>query len=140
MIIILWIVCFFMFVGASEIPTRRVYSNADGTIAVKVYSDKYIFDNETDKQYMDRIYLEENEINIVLGDIDVTNIPTDRSKREQWRVKEENGKKVVFVDPTAPSPRKDAENKKLADRNQAKAKLRSGQPISQAEIDALFPN
>ena len=37
-------------------------------------------------------------------DIPVSDVPTDRSQRYKWRIKDRGGRKGVEVDPTAPDP------------------------------------
>lgn len=121
--VLILILSFFLFSGSS-IETRRVYQSPDGTILIKTYPEDMRKLGESNKQLMDRIDSEEGETKAVLADVDIADIPVDRSDREKWRIKDQGGKKIVFVDPTAPSPKKDADSKKKNDKTKAKNELK----------------
>ena len=133
--IILLLISFIIFTAAT-FPKYRAWQDVSGNVFVKHYPEDSRLPNETDEQLMDRWDAITDQPDTGFVTLTKTDIPTDRSDREKWRIQDGQ----VKVDVTAPSPKKDAENKKKSDRNQAKTKLQSGQNLTQQDIDSLFPN
>ena len=130
--IIIFILIFLLTTGSS-LNKSRIISNQDGTIKIRYYDDKFRKENESDKQMMDRIDILDG-ITEQLIEVNNENIPSlDRNQRHKFRVI--NNK--VEIDTNAPDTQ---EAIKRSNRNQAKAKLRSGQTLDQTDIESLFPN
>ena|SRR3990167_8760237 len=117
--------------------TKRVYENPNGTLRIKTYSYDYKKSSESEKEFMDRIDAEEGDepvFNRIL-DVDETELPLNKSESHKWRIK---NNKVEF-DPNAPdTPEIISRKNKESNRNQAKAKLKAGQPLTDEMITALF--
>src|SRR3990167_8906556 len=130
--IIIFILIFLLTTGSS-LNKSRIISNQDGTIKIRYYDDKFRKENESDKQMMDRIDILDG-ITEQLIEVNNENIPSlDRNQRHKFRVINDK----VEIDTNAPDTQ---EAIKRNNRNQAKAKLRSGQTLDQTDIESLFPN
>ncbi len=78
---------------------RRVYYETDGQVRVVIPAPKSKKKNETEDEWLKRVY-EKTELHkrgLLFDDVEVTDLPQDRTKRRRWRGTPGNG---VIVDDT----------------------------------------
>src|SRR3990167_6434373 len=99
--------------SGTAFPKYRAWKDTNGDVLIKHYPESSRLPNETDEQLMDRLDTITDKPEAGFVTLTANDIPMSRVEREKWDIK--NGK--VEVNPNKPSPKKDAEVKKLTDRN-----------------------
>lgn len=102
---------------------RRIFKKPDGSVLIAQFIEKTrtTFENtgvlETDLQLRDRQTAKMTQLvdgimqkDLPYIDVNMADIPIDRTDREQWRQKNDGSKEIVWVDPTAPNPIKMAQD------------------------------
>ena len=87
----------------------RVFSPSGAPVRIMYPNPRLRRPNESDEAFVARIcdvdmQKDSNLAGVAFVDIPVSDVPTDRSQRYKWRIKDRGGRKGVEVDPTAPDP------------------------------------
>lgn len=122
---------------------KRVFVFSNNRVSVTTFIFKSKNKNEIDKEFMDRIssqFSYWNDPNVKYYDLEDSseNFPSDL-KDERCRLREKPGKPgefEVWIDPSMPSPIRDAKAKKVSDKASAKVKLKN-LGLTDDEIEAL---
>lgn len=89
----------------------RIFKKPDGSVLMAVFAEKSRLSGESDANLMTRqtakmVQLIDGTMqkDLPYQDVELADIPTDRTDREQWRQKNDGSKEIVWVDTNAPNP------------------------------------
>ncbi|TDI97031.1 MAG: hypothetical protein E2O29_01995 [Deltaproteobacteria bacterium] len=95
----------------------RIFKKPDGSVLITQFAEKARLPGETDADLMTRQTAKLNhpidgtpQKDLPYEDVELADIPTDRTDREQWRQKNDGSKEIVWVDTNAPNPVKIAKD------------------------------
>ncbi len=113
----------------------RVLEKLDGSVGIIYPAPKSRRLDETEEDWLERVFTKCNPQGLDFEDIDTSDLPSDREDRGAWKL-DRNSKKVK-VDSVKKQQLDDAKQAKKDLKDSAENKLKTGQPLTDEDLKAL---